>query len=311
MMKFQNVFAYLFVGILSFTFIACEEEETPEPMPEPQTIAEIAAGDDQFSILVSALDRVGLVSVLDGTDEFTVFAPTNDAFDGIDLDAISDEDLTEILLYHVLGGPVASGDLMEGQTYATTAAETGPGGAQLSVLIEKDASGGVTLNGSSKVATADVEASNGVIHIIEEVLMPLDVVGHAIANSNFTSLVGALQAADGDLVNILSGDGPWTVFAPVNSAFEAIEDVVAGLDASQLASVLTYHVVGAANVNSTTLSAGEITTVQGENFTVAIDGADVTITDANGGTVNVVGFDVQAKNGIIHVLDGVIIPTNL
>lgn len=310
MSKLQSIFGFLLAGILSFGFIACEKEEVE---PEPQSIAQIAAGDAQFSTLVAALERVNLVSVLDGAGSFTVFAPTNAAFQalGVDLSTLSDEALTEILLYHVLGGKVASGDLQTGQTYATTAAETGPGDLQLSILIEKDASG-VTVNGAAKVTTADVEATNGVIHIVDGVLLPLDIVGHAAANSNFTELVGALGAANGGLVSVLQGDGPFTVFAPLNSAFQAISGTVAGLDADQLASVLTYHVVAGANVVSGDLTDGQIvTTVQGEDFTVNINGSTVTITDANGGTATVVLANVQATNGVIHVLDKVIIPTNL
>jgi len=313
MSKYQSIFGLLLAGILTFGFIACEEDPV-EPDPEPQSIADIAAADDQFSTLVSALDRVNLVSVLDNPGTFTVFAPTNAAFDalGVNLDDISDEDLTEILLYHVLGGKVASTDLQEGQTYATTAAETGPGDSQLSILIEKNADGNVSINGSSNVTAADVEATNGVIHIVDGVLLPLDIVGHAAANSFFTELVGALGAANGDLVTTLQGDGPWTVFAPLNSAFDDISNVVAGLDADQLASVLTYHVVANANVVSGDLTDGmPVTTVQGEDFTINIDGSNVTITDANGGTATVVLTDVQATNGVIHVLDTVIIPANL
>jgi uncharacterized surface protein with fasciclin (FAS1) repeats len=307
------MFGFLLVGVLSFGFIACGEDETVDPQPEPQSIAEIAAGDEQFSTLVSALERVNLVSVLDDPGNFTVFAPTNAAFQalGVDLNTLSDEALTGILLYYVLGGKVASTDLQNGQTYATTASETGPGDTQLSILIEKDASG-VTVNGAAKVTTADVEATNGVIHIVDAVIMPLDVVGHAAANSNFSELVGALGAANGDLVNVLSGDGPFTVFAPLNSAFAAISGTVAGLDADQLASVLTYHVVAGANVVSGSLTNGQVvTTVQGEDFTINIDGSNVSITDATGGTSNVVLANVQATNGVIHVLDAVIIPTNL
>ena len=155
---------------------------------------------------------------------------------------------------------------------------------------------------------ADIIGSNGVIHVVDAVIMPLDIVGHAVANSNFSELVGALGAASGDLVAILSGDGPFTVFAPVNSAFEAISDVVAGLDADQLAAVLTYHVVGGANVRSTQLTDGQqVNTVNGSSFTINL-GAGATITDTQGNTVDIILTDVQATNGVIHVLDAVILP---
>ena len=295
--------------MVSLVFTSCDEDD--DPTPQPVTITEIAAADAQFSTLVSALERTGLASVLNGAGPFTVFAPTNSAFDalGVDLATLSDEALTEILLYHVLGGAsVAAGDIAEGQTYVTTAAETGPGDTQLSLLIEKDG-GAVSLNGSINVVTADVQASNGVIHVVDAVIMPLDLVGHAAANSNFTELVGALGAATGDLVTVLSAtDQVYTVFAPLNSAFEEIATVTAGLSADQLAAVLTYHVAAGANVRSETLSDGQtVMTVNGSTFTVNL-GGDVTITDAQGNVANVVLTDVQATNGVIHVIDKVILP---
>ena len=272
---------------LPFLFVACgDDDEDPIPVVDPMNIVEIASGDAQFSTLVAALQQANLVSVLEGVGPFTVFAPTNAAFTaaGIDLATISDAALTEVLLYHVLGGAkITSGDLADGQTYASTASTYGPDATQLSVLIEKS-SNGVVVNGSTNVSTADVDATNGVIHIVDQVLLPLDIVGHASANSNFTSLVGALVAADGDLVTVLSGDGPFTVFAPLNSAFAAIQSTVDGLTTEQLAKVLTYHVVGG-NVVSGALTDGQVvSTVNApETFTVNIDGGAVTLTDAGGG----------------------------
>ena len=294
----------------AFIFTSCDEDDDPTPEPL-MTVAEIAAADSQFSTLVEALERTGLTAVLNGTGPFTVFAPTNSAFDalGIDLATLSDDALTEILLYHVLGGAaIQAGDIAEGQTYVTTAAETGPDGNQLSLLIEKDGSA-VSLNGSINVVTADVEASNGVIHVVDAVITPLDLVGHAAANANFSELVGALGAATGDLVTVLSAtDQVYTVFAPLNSAFEEIAAVTAGLTADQLASVLTYHVVAGANVRSESLTDGQsVTTVNSASFTVNLAG-DVTITDAQGNVATVVLTDVQATNGVIHVIDKVILP---
>jgi transforming growth factor-beta-induced protein len=312
MLNTSKIWTLLALVAVVVGFSACEKEEEPTPTNE-QTIVEIAAADDQFSTLVSALQRVNLDATLSGDGPFTVFAPTNAAFTalGVDLGSLSDAELTEILLYHVLGGSVESGDLQEGQTYATTASANGPDGTQLSVLIER-AGSTVTVNGVSPVSTADIIARNGVIHVVDQVLLPLDVVGHASANSNFSELVAALVAAPGDLPTALAGDGPFTVFAPLNSAFEAIATTVAGLTPEQLAKVLTYHVVAGANVRSTALTDGQmVTTLNGEDFTVNISGSNVTITSASGGTATVVLTDVQATNGVIHVLNEVIIPENL
>lgn len=307
MKKFSFLTSFLLLAFMVSTFVACKDDDDT---PKPQNIAEIVANDANFSTLKTALERANLTTVLEGTGPFTVFAPTNAAFTaaGINVNTIDVATLTDVLLYHVLGASVKSTDLAAGQTYASTAAEAGPNGEQLSILIEKTGSA-VKVNNTANVTTADVSATNGVVHIIDKVLLPLDVVGHAAANSNFTSLVGALGAASGNLTTVLSGDGPFTVFAPVNSAFEAISAVTATLTADQLASVLTYHVVGG-NVLSSALTNGmKVATVNGQEFTVNISGSNVTLTSSSGNTAKVVLTDVQGTNGVIHVLDAVIVPT--
>ena len=302
---------FYLLALLAFPFfmVGCSDDDEPEA-PQTNTIVDIAVGDENFSTLVSALQRTNLVSTLQGDGPFTVFAPTNAAFDalGVDLSTISDTDLTNILLYHVIGGAqINSTDLAEGQTYASTASASGPNGTQLSVLVER-AGSNVRLNDSANVVTADIVADNGVIHVIDNVITPLDIVGHAAANSNFTSLVGALSSAPGDLVSVLQGAGPFTVFAPTNGAFAEIADVVATLTPEQLTSVLTYHVV-AGNVASSALSDNmNVTTVNGQDVSVSMT-SGVKLIDAGGNESQVILTDVQATNGIIHVIEKVIIPT--
>lgn len=295
------------VGFVGF-FTACDDDDNT---PEVVSITATAADASQFSTLVSALQRVNLDATLDGAGPFTVFAPTNAAFTaaGINLDNLTDQELTDILLYHVIGGSnIASTDLADGDTYAPSASASGPGGTNLTLYINK-VNGAVTVNGAATVTAADIEATNGVIHQIDQVLLPLNVVGHATANPAFTSLVGALGGATEDLVGALGGDGPFTVFAPLNSAFENAAATIATLDAQQVTDVLKYHVVAGANVTSGQLTDGQtVTTFNGGDFTVNISGSDVTITDAGGNTANVVLTDVQATNGVIHVLDAVIVP---
>ncbi len=311
-MKNWNFLLLLFLGLSTVTFTACnDDDDDTTPDTSTLTIAEIAADDDQFSTLVGALQRVDLVEVLNGTGSFTVFAPTNDAFDrlGVDLSTLTDAQLTDILLYHVLGGAIASTDLMEGQTYASTASTGGPNGTSPSALIER-AGANVTINGDISVTTADINASNGIIHVIDNVMLPMDVVKIATSNSNFSQLVSALGAANGDLVSVLSGNGPFTVFAPVNAAFQEIAGTVAGLDADQLASVLTYH-VASGNVRAEDLTDNmEVTSVQTEKFTINL-GDPVTITDANGNTSEIILTNVQGTNGVVHVINKVILPQNL
>ncbi len=305
-------FNLLFIGLTATSFMACSADEDTTPQPQPKSIAQIAAADAQFSTLVSALQRVNLVSVLDGSGNFTVFAPTNAAFQasGINLNTLSDDQLKAVLLYHVLGNTVKSSEIKEGQTYVTTASGTGPSGKNLSMLIEKAASS-VKINNVASVTAADINATNGVIHVVDKVILPLDIVGHAVANSNFSLLVSTLGSASGGLVNVLNGTGPFTVFAPVNNAFNAIATVAATLSPDQLAKVLTYHVIAGNVVSGDLTNNMMVTTVNGEQFEVKISNNTVTIKDAQGNAATVVLTDVQATNGVIHVLDKVILPNNL
>ena len=305
-MKRKFLYTLLMLVPLLFTLSSCDDDDIK---PEDKNIVEIASEDAQFTTLVSALERTGLDATLTSLNNVTVFAPTNAAFNalGVDLGTISDEALTEILLYHVISARIPSTDIADGQTYVSTAAATGPDANALSVLVE-NTGGNVTINASVNVVQTDIVGKNGIIHVVDAVIMPLDVVGHASANTNFSELVGALVAADGDLVGALSATGPFTVFAPLNSAFEAISTVVAGLTPEQLAQVLTYHVVAGSNVRSSALTDGmEVTSLNGAVFTINL-GNEVTITDTQGNTATVVLTDVQATNGVIHVLDRVILP---
>ena len=160
-MKNSLIFVFALIGLL---FVSCSDDD--DTTSDQQTIVDIAVSDSQFSTLVEALQRTNLVSTLEGSGPFTVFAPTNDAFAqlGVDLATISDAELTNILLYHVLGANIRSTDLSEGQTYASTASTGGPNNQQLSILVER-AGSAVTVNGSSSVTSADIASSNGVIHV--------------------------------------------------------------------------------------------------------------------------------------------------
>ncbi|HYQ58040.1 MAG TPA: fasciclin domain-containing protein [Draconibacterium sp.] len=279
-------------------------------VPEMQmsnTIADIAVANSEFSILVEALMKADLVgAVADSEAELTVFAPTNDAFTALlsDLGASSLDDipvatLTDILLYHVIGNKAMSTDLASG--YFPTLSTFSDN--NLSIYIE--VGDGVMINGSTMVTTADIEADNGVIHVVDKVILPPSVVNIAIANENFSTLVSAVVKAG--LVDALSAEGPFTVFAPTNAAFDALfADLgVSGIDdltAEQLTPILLYHVVSG-NVLSTDLMNGEVATLK--------EGSNITVDLSSGVMINqskVVAADVQGANGVVHVIDKVLIP---
>ncbi|MDX2002736.1 MAG: fasciclin domain-containing protein [Chitinophagales bacterium] len=307
-LKFPRLFL-MFVAVSLF-LSSCKDDE--EENNDPKTIVEIAQGDAQFSTLVSALTRANLVNTLNSAGTYTVFAPTNDAFNALltslgysSLDSVPTDALTNILLYHVLGQEVTSSAITSG--YVSTLA-AGPGTTKLSLQVTKSGST-VTLNGGygATVTSADIDASNGVIHVINKVLLPMNVVDIAVNNGGFTQLVSALTTAS--LVTTLSdASATYTVFAPTDAAFQAIASTVAGLSTQQLTDVLTYHVVAGANARSNDLSNGQVlTTVNGGTVTVNISGSTVTFVGANS-TATLALADVQGTNGVVHVIDTVLLP---
>ena len=201
-----------------------------------------------------------------------------------------------------------STDLSTG--YIKTLAK-GSGSSTNTLSMFVNTASGVRLNGVANVITADVMASNGVVHVVDAVIGLPTIVTHATANPNFSTLVGALTAeGQPDFVGILSGtaSSPFTVFAPSNAAFETFESqnpgTIASLTSAQLTAVLSYHVVAGANVLSTGIPTGPITTFETGTFTIS----GTTITDEASRQTNIVAVDVQATNGVIHVIDNVILP---
>jgi transforming growth factor-beta-induced protein len=270
-----------------------------------KTIAEIAASDENFSILVEALTKAGLVDVLNGPGNFTVFAPTNAAFNALftqlgvsGIADISAETLTPILLYHVLGTEKKSTDLATG--YYSTLSPAQGNFASMNIWLAD----GVNINKDTKVTAADIDAINGVIHVIDKVLLPPTIVDLAMANSNFSILVEAVVKAG--LVETLNGPGPFTVFAPTNAAFEALFTElgvtgIADLTAEQLTPILLYHVVSG-NVRSNQLTNGPVETLNG---TIQIS---LTPSPTINATSNIVATDVQGTNGVVHAIDKVLLP---
>jgi transforming growth factor-beta-induced protein len=292
------------MGIFSLT--SCEKESDDMTPLKDMTIAEYASTDANFTTLVQALTKANLVSALNGEGNFTVFAPTNAAFNELfsqlgvtGIADLSTETLTPILLYHVLGEEKKSTMLSEGYYNTLSPAE----GSYASMRITTG--GGVKINKQTTVVAADVDVKNGVIHVIDKVLLPPTVVGQALSNDSFSILVQAVVKAN--LVNTLNGTGPFTIFAPTNAAFEALFSKLGisginDLTSEQLTPILLYHVVSG-NVRSNQLSAGSVTTLNG-NFNVTLSPSP-----AINGTSDIIATDVQATNGVIHVIDEVLLPS--
>jgi uncharacterized surface protein with fasciclin (FAS1) repeats len=307
--------AFAIIALTSFS-ISCDNDDD---MPVDNTITGIAKTNSNLTILVQALVKADLAGTLQGTGPFTVFAPTDAAFTAFlkttpyaTLNDVPKDVLTQILLNHVVSGAIKSTDLSTG--YAKTLAKSATSGTN-TMSLYVDLTSGVKLNGVAKVTTADVMATNGVIHVVDAVINLPTIVTHATANANFTSLVGALtKAGQPDFVGILSGTGPFTVFAPTNDAFTAFNTElapggIAGVSSANLTKVLQYHVVSG-NILAASLTEGQmVSTLQTpQKFTVLLSGG-AKIKDVNNRISTIVATDVQCSNGVIHVLNKVLLPT--
>ena len=278
-------------------------------LPPNVTVADVVINSSVHETLEGAVIAADLAGTLsDLNSNFTVFAPTDDAFAALDpsvlniLTSNADTKLKNALLYHVLGAEVMSSDLSDGQTATTLF------GQDITVTI--DANGGVMIN-NANVIIADIPTFNGVVHVLDAVILPPNVtVADVVINSDVhETLEGAVIAAD--LAGALSDlAGTFTVFAPTDDAFAALDPAVLNILTSnadtKLRRALLYHVLGA-EVMSTDLSDGQTaTTLFGQDITVTID--------ANGGVMinnaNVAIADIQTLNGVVHVLDAVILPPN-
>ena len=262
-----------------------------------------------FNTLLAAVDAAGLTETLRGSGPFTIFAPTDAAFAALPaglVDALlADTDaLTAVLLYHVVGRDVRSGEVV-----STTGAATLEGQS-----VAFSVRSGAAYADDARVVTADITTSNGTIHAIDSVLVPSsvnvaklladDIVDTAVADGRFTTLVTAVQAAG--LEATLRGDGPFTVFAPTDAAFAALPaGTVASLlrDIPSLSNILLYHVVGAEVYAADVVGLTSATTVQGQPVAITVSGGNVFVNNAQ-----VIITDVQASNGVIHVIDTVILP---
>ena len=328
----KNYFKILPILFLSLFIISCGDDNDNDGVCcAGSSIVDLASQTESLSTLVSALQVTGLDATLSSPGAFTVLAPTNDAFDAFltsinvaSLDDIPVDVLTNVLLNHVIIGEVQSSSLTNG--YSSTQAVSGASGTNMSIYINTD--NGVTFNGVSSVTAADLVASNGIVHIVDGVIGLPTVVTFALADPNFGILVQALTRPDltQSFVGLLSipagsAPSPFTVFAPINSAFESLltelgVNSLNDIDEPTLSAVLSYHVIVGTNQVSTTLSDGMVFTTSldqavpgGGNITFNVgDNGEGILTDNNGRTSNIIAVDVQADNGIIHAIDTVVLP---
>ena len=295
------------------TTTAAETTTTTEAEMMDETIVDVAVGGG-FNTLATALQAAGLVETLQGDGPFTVFAPTDEAFAALPEGALDGlladpEALAQVLTYHVVAGKVLATDVVGLETAPTVQGE------DIAITIE---GGNVILNGAATVVTTDVMASNGVIHVIDQVILPpsmgeepaeeamaSDIIATAKDAGSFNTLLAAVEAAG--LTETLQGEGPFTVFAPTDDAFAALgEETINGLleDPETLSGILLYHVVAGEVLAADVIELDSATTVQGEDIAITIEDGNVVLN----GSAMVVTTDIETSNGIIHVIDAVILP---
>ncbi|MFZ9982257.1 MAG: fasciclin domain-containing protein [Cyclobacteriaceae bacterium] len=309
--NFKTLFAVLLAGAL--TFSCSEDNDIKYPDGPEKNIAQVVTGSTNLSILASAVTKYpDLVSTLSGDGSFTVFAPSNAAFQALlpaigqtSLNDIPEDVLKSIIQYHVIASAaLKSTDLTTGNVNAVN-------GEAISINVAS----GVKINTSTNVTVADVEATNGIVHIVDAVLVnpsirPIvgTIVAPAYFNKNFSTLIAAVKAASPSILTTLLGNGPsnkkLTLFAPTNDAFAAA-GITSLPNQATLDAVLTYHVIDD-EVLASELPSGSaaITTLNGK-FYLSNNGANGVFINAK---TQVVATDIQGSNGVVHVINRTLLP---
>ena len=286
---------------------------------EQKNIVTVAVEAGQFKTLVAAVQAAGLVETLSGKGPFTVFAPTDEAFAKLGKDAIADllkpenkDKLTSILTYHVVAGEYPAAKVVAAKSLTTVQ------GADVTVAAGKD-----VMVGTAKVLKTDIKASNGIIHVIDSVILPPaantaeasmkagkknlpNLVAVASKAGSFNTLLKAAAAAG--LADTLANGGPFTIFAPNDEAFaklgkDTIADLLKPENKDKLAAILKYHVVSGAVMSPEAVKLTSAKTLQGGDLTLKVVDGKLTIDGAK-----VIAADVEGSNGVIHVVDSVLLP---
>lgn len=317
-MNFLKISKLFFTGLLAVSLVACSGDDDPKPTPAPtKNIVETATAAGGFSTLLAAAGAAdpAVVATLTGPGPVTLFAPTDDAFTALlaELgvtanDLLADKALlTTVLTYHVVPSKVLKAGIPVGKAIKSAQGDV--------FKVDANAAGALQVfdgrNRASTITKTDIVATNGVIHVIDKVLLPANknIVATAQGDNRFSILVEAVVAAG--LVDTLSGAGPFTVFAPTNDAFAAaLTELGVTKDAlfantALLTKILTYHVVPGRVLKAEIPFDTAVATVQGETLT--IDNT-ATITDQRARKAKIIITDVLTSNGVIHAIDKVILP---
>ena len=319
-MKILNILPLILIFI---SLLSCSKDESEPKMVIQQTIFEHLAGSMGYSYLTYALQKTDLDDVLNGSEDYTLYAPNNSAFISFlmrrgysSLDEVPTEILEKLLLNHVMAGQIRYRDFKSG--YYPTAASSDVNDRPLSMYINQ-VNMRVTLNGSSRIVQGNVNASNGVIHAVNALIPIPSLVTFVMADTNLYNLGLALTRNDltVDFPSILSTENgsspaPFTFFAPNNTAFvdllnELELERLSSIDEPTLNLTLNHHLVVETNALSTDLSDNLTLNTLGGKITANVSGG-ATLTDGNERVSNIIALDIQANNGVLHIVDKVILP---
>ncbi len=270
------------------------------------SIAETAQAAGGFETLLQAVATAGLAETLSSPGSYTVFAPTDAAFAKLPEGTVEQllanpEQLKAVLLYHVVPGVVPAASVVTLDSAATLQGQS----------VQIDTTDGVKIDGATVTAT-DIACTNGMIHVIDTVLLPKDLVDVAAGAGSFDTLVSAVQAAG--LVDTLKGAGPFTILAPTDAAFAklpegTVTDLLKPENKDKLVTILSYHVIPGNFLAADVIGLDSAPTVQGDSIAidVAYDAAGA-VSSVKVNEAQVVQTDVLATNGVIHVIDSVLLP---
>ena len=319
----MKILKILSISLLFISMHSCSKDQKEPQMVIQKTIFENVASNMNYSYLLYALQKTDLDDILNGDGNFTLYAPNNRAFIGFlmrrgysALDEIPPEALKKLLLNHVMSGQIRYRDFKSG--YYPTAAGSDVNDRPLSIYINQ-VNMRVTLNGSSRIVQGNINASNGVIHAVNAVIPIPSLVTFVLADPNLYNLSLALTRDDltQDFPTILNTENgrapaPFTVFAPNNMAFvdllnELEIDRLNLIDEPTLNLTLNHHVLGETNALSSDLSDNLILSTLGGDITANVSDG-VSLTDGNARVSKIIASDIQANNGVLHIIDKVILP---
>lgn len=308
----MNVLKNILIGLfVLFITISCADDDAGQIIDTNLTTFDIIADSENHNTLEQLLIDTGLDQTLN-SGTFTVFAPNDQAFNQVDLSNFDINELTQLLLNHVIAGNAESTDF--NNSYVLTNAKESVSGNENTINMYVSVDGGIVVNGTSNVTIPDQEASNGVVHTVDAVIPIPNIKTFISADNRFSNLLTALSRDDQpDFLTILSdfeGQSPFTVFGPTNDAFTSLIselelDSLDDLETALLTSTLNSHVIIDNNLREEAMTTEMLSTL---GSTINLDASTLTITDQSDRTINIIITNIQSGNGVIHAVDKVILP---